>query len=33
MTVPWTYEINNLNGKEILGSFKRQIGKNLGLKK
>ena len=37
-TVPWTYEINDLNGKEIIGSFyekelQRLIKKNLELKK
>ena len=34
-TVPWAYVINNLNGKEIIGTFmkknyKRLINKNLG---
>ena len=37
-TVPWTYEIDDLNGEEIMGSFmkksyKRLIRKNLELKK
>ena len=38
-TVPWTYEISNLNGENILGSFnekelqKTLIRKNLELKK
>ena len=37
-TVPWTYVIGNLNGKEILGTFyekriaKKQIKKSLELK-
>ena len=36
-TVPWTYEINDLNGEKIIGVFmkkscKRLIRKNLGLK-
>ena len=36
-TVPWTYTINNLNGKEIVGNFlkknrKKQIKKTLELK-
>ena len=31
-TVPWTYEIHDLNGEEIVGSFSK-IKKNLELKK
>ena len=37
-TVPWTYVIGNLNGKEIVGTFyekripKKQIKKSLELK-
>ena len=34
-TIPWTYVINDLNGKQIIGKFcknnwKKQISKNLG---
>ena len=37
-TVPWTYDINDLNGEEIIGTFyekelQRLINKNLGYKK
>ena len=37
-TVPWTYEINDLNGEKIVGSFykkvlQRLIKKNSELKK